>query len=413
MSKYTVLGLLAQVIILASYSTASAYLFEAHPGVHLAYEYTDNYFGSASDKRAESIYEAGPRLDLKWAIPTITATMSGYVARTLHHKFDQDDTTEANIAATTNIQGIQQSLDLTYAYLQTTTRETLAAPVGQSKTNSGGASYTKMLSPLLSINLGYNYSSFHYSSLTGEDEVTQIGKTRISYQLTRRNAVELFYEYDDYRYQISPNAISMSTGVDWHYTVTPRLLAGLHTNYMIQDRKDLPKEDIYDVMPTATYNLTQHTVFITSAGKSWLVTEHQDRQSIYSLKASLNYTAQQDRFTAAVAKGYTAQFTSNLYGIYETKSATLLFQKGIVSTLVGIIDFNIIKTVPSFNTNEIIPGLTTNREKETDTVGRATLVWDPNKYVTTKLIYEHLQHDFEIEGTERENRYRMVLEVRY
>jgi hypothetical protein len=412
--KYTILGLLLPAMILVYCGESSAYLFEAHPGVHLAYEYTDNYFGTAKDKRDESIYEVGPKLDLKWAIPAITATMSGYVTRTGHYRFNQDDSTEANIAAAASFLGIRQSLDLSYAYLQTERRATLAEPRGLSKTNSGSASYMKMLSPLFTVNLGYEYSSVHYSSLTGDDEVTQIGRTRITYQLTRRNSVDLFYEYEDYRYQIAPNANGMSTGVDWHYAATPRLLVGLHTNYKIQDRgKDLPKEDIYDLMPTATYNLSQHTSFTASAGKSWLVLEHSDRQSIYSMNATLNYTALQDMVALSVSKAYEAQFTSNLYGIYNTKSATLLLQKGIMRTLVGIIDFSLIRTIPISNANELIPVLVTHREDETDTVGRASLVWDPNKYLTVKGIYEYLQHDFEIADTERENRYRMVLEVRY
>jgi hypothetical protein len=127
----------------------------------------------------------------------------------------------------------------------------------------------------------------------------------------------------------------------------------------------------------------------------------------------MDYTLQQDKVAISVSKGYQEQFTSTLYGIYDTKSATLLLQKGLKQTLVGKIDIRIIRTEPTLNTNEVIPVLVTHTEEETDSVGRASLVWDPDKYVTVKAIYEYLQHDFEIADTEREKRYRMVLEVRY
>jgi hypothetical protein len=192
---------------------------------------------------------------------------------------------------------------------------------------------------------------------------------------------------------------------------------GIRTNYTEHDRDQLPDEYIYSVMPTTTYSLTQHTTLNLAAGQDWFVTKHQDRESIYSLDGSIEYAVRRDRATVRLTKGYQAQFTSNLYGIYETKTATVSLQKELIQTLAGIIDLSIIRTTPAFELPENLPpgmfGLDISTQEETDSIGRFTLQWDPNRYVTISGIYEHLQHDYEVSDTVRENRYRMVFEVRY
>jgi hypothetical protein len=409
--NYTAFGLFILAVIMPC-SNSQAYLFEIHPGVHAAYEYTDNYFGSSVNQRSDSIYEVGPRIGLRLATPTTNATLDGFVTKSFHNRVRRDDTTEASLASAATISGLRQTLELTYAYLQTTRRATLAEPPGLSKTHSAGASYTRELTSFTTVSLGYDYTD--YKPDLDEDELTQAARIRLTHLLTPRNSIDLTYEYDYYQYEITPNANVSNAGLAWNYTVTPRLVLGLSSNYRKQNRTDLPDEDIYDVMSNGTYSLTQYTRFSASVGESWLVTEHNDRQNIYSLSASVEYAFAQDRVAVSVSKGYSAEFTSNLYGIYDTKRASLALQKGILSTLIGIINLDIVRTIPAFDTTGIIiPVLISRTEEETDIVARATLEWTPVRYITARAIYEHLQHDFEITDTERENRYRMEVEVQY
>jgi hypothetical protein len=411
--KYTVAGLFTLVIILISYSGSQAYVFEAHPGLRLSYEYTDNEQGVAHNKKSDSIYEIGPRLDLLWKTPTITSDLSGYLTKSYHNRFDEDDETEADIEARMAITGIRQTLNLNYSYIQTTQRETLTIPAGLTKTNMAGASYMRRLTQFLTLNLDYTYESRNEPS-DGEDEVSQTGRTGITYQLDQWNSFDLSYEYDDYRYQINPDAQVNNAGLAWRYMWSQRTVIGIRSNYTKHDRDQLPDEFIYSLMPTVTYNLTQNTVVDLAAGQDWYVTKHQDRQSTFSMNGSIIYAAQKDRATIRMSRGYEAQFTSDLYGVYETKSATVSLQKEIVETLAGIIDLSIRRTTPVLNVPAIIPsGFFRSTEEETDTTGRATLKWDPNKYVTLSGIYERLHHDYETSDTVDENRYRMVLEVRY
>lgn len=415
MRKITVPGLISLVIILFYSSDSPAYVFEIHPGLRLAYEYTDNGNGLARDPVGESIYDIGPRLDVLWNTPTMRFDLGGYVTRTHHTRFNEDDTTEANATASAAITGVRQSLDLRYSYLQTTRRETLTIPSGLTKTNTAGVSYMRMLTQFLTMNIDYGYAS-RREPPGGEREVSNTGRGRLSYQMTTRNSVDLSYEYDDYRYEINPDAQVMITGLAWRYLWSPRMNFGVRGNYTRNNRDLLPNEYIYSVMPNVMYSITQHTTLNLAAGKDWYVTEHQDRQSTYSMDGSVEYAALQDRATVRLTKGYQAQFTSNLYGIYETKTATVSLQKELVQTLAGIIDLSIIKTTPSFDVPENIPPGTLfniSTQEETDTMGRFTLRWDPNRYLTLSGIYEHLQHDYEISDTVHENRYRMVLEVRY
>lgn len=415
MRKFTVPGLIPLVIILCYYSDSPAYVFEAHPGIRTSYEYTDNTNGSARDTQGESIFEIGPRLDMLWNTPTLRFDLGGYVTKSHHDRYSENDTTEANVAASAAITGIRQTLGLRYSYLQTRQRETLTIPAGETKTSTAGISWMRTLTQFLTLNLSYDYSS-RREPPGGEDEVSNTGRGSITYMLTPRNSFDVSCEYDDYNYQTEPDAKVMTTGLAWRYQWSPRMNLGVRTNYTEHERDQLPDEYIYSVMPTTTYSLTQHTTLNLAAGEDWYITKHQDRQSIYSLDGSLGYAARNDRASVHLSKGYQAQFTSNLYGIYETKSATVSLQKEIVETLAGIIDLSIIRTTPAFEVpDNLPPGFFQNisTEEETDSMGRATLRWDPNKYVTLSAIYEHLMHDYEISDSVRENRYRMVLEVRY
>jgi hypothetical protein len=135
-----------------------------------------------------------------------------------------------------------------------------------------------------------------------------------------------------------------------------------------------------------------------------LVMENQDRQRIYFMNASIEHVVEKDRIALTVSKSYTAQFTADLYGIYDTRSASLTWERKLLTALSSKAGLTYEKTIPTKGTIG---------EEQTDTVERASLVWNPINYLNADLSYQHLQHRLEITGTARENRYRMSVEVRY
>jgi len=105
-----------------------------------------------------------------------------------------------------------------------------------------------------------------------------------------------------------------------------------------------------------------------------------------------------------VSRGYSTEFTSNLYGIYETREASLTWKRKLLEALSSTAELTYLRTIPT----KIIMG-----EDERDTVERISLGWNPIEYLYADLSYLHLQHRYEISGTARENRYRLSVEVRY
>jgi hypothetical protein len=141
-----------------------------------------------------------------------------------------------------------------------------------------------------------------------------------------------------------------------------------------------------------------------SGGYSWLVMENQDRQNIYSMNASIEHVGENDKVAMTVLKNYTAQFTTNLYGIYDTRSASLTWERKLLTALSGTADLTYQRTIPTKGTID---------QEQTDSGGRVSLAWNPINYLNADLSYQHLMHKYEISGTVRENRYRMSIEVRY
>ena len=404
MRKSTIFAIftLAVILFMPGQSLA-AFTFQAHPGVHAAYEYTDNYLGTVSGEQSESTYEVGPSLDLICASPVATFDLTGYLARSLHKRFTEDDSTEASIASKFALSQVRQNLGLTYEYLQTRWRGSLGEPPGVLKRNTGAGDYTWQMTQQATLSLGYGIIDDNWQA-PHEDEISQDGSIQLSYLLSPRNTINLDFKYDYYDYQISQDVRVLNTNLAWWYAVTSRLSLGLNSRYTKEERGDLPNEDIYDLSASGNYSFTQFTSMSASGGYSWLVMENQDRQGIYFMNASVEHVFEKDTITMALSKGYTAQFTTNLYGTYDTKTASLTWEKRLLAGLSSSAELTYQRTIPAKGTTG---------EEQTDTGARASLVWNPIEYLKTDLSYQHLQHKFETTGTSRENRYRMSAEVRY
>jgi len=401
-STIFVIFTLAVILFMPGRSLA-AFTFEAHPGVHAAYEYTDNYLGTVSGKQSESTYEVGPSLGLRFASPVAIFDLTGYAARSIHKRFSQDDSTEASIASKFSLSQVRQMLGLTYEYLQTRWRGSLREPPGVLKRNIGGGNYTWQMTQQATLSLGYGIIDDNWQA-PHEDEISQDGSIQLSYLLSPRNTINLDFKYDYYDYQVSQDVRVLNTDLAWWYSVTSRLSLGLNSRYTKEERGDLPNEDIYDLSASGKYSFAQFTSMSVSGGYSWLVMENQDRQRIYFMNASIEHVVEKDRIALTVSKSYTAQFTADLYGIYDTRSASLTWERKLLTALSSKAGLTYEKTIPTKGTIG---------EEQTDTVERASLVWNPINYLNADLSYQHLQHRLEITGTARENRYRMSVEVRY
>jgi hypothetical protein len=401
MKKHTTTGFLILSAALVLYGNASAISFKAYPGLYTSYEYTDNYFGIAKGEQSESTYEVGPLLEIRGVAPAFECDLFARLSRSLHNRFDRDDATEADVTTHATLSQVHQRYGLAYEYLQTSRRATLAEPVGLLKSHIGSATFTSEMTPRATLSLGYDITK-DYREAPDEDQTSQAGNVLLSYQLTQRNTMDMTYRYDFYAYERSPDADVSTAGLAWWYTATPRLRVGLSSGYMHEKRDELTTENRYDLSANGTYSITEHTNFSISGGQSWLVMEHQDRENTYTMSASLGYAFDRDRVSISVSKGYTAEFTSTLYGVYDTRSASLTLEKALLAKLTGTAALTYAKTIPTRGTLG---------EEETDTVARASLAWDPIRYATVSAVYERLQHDYEISDTEKENRYRMIVEV--
>jgi hypothetical protein len=106
----------------------------------------------------------------------------------------------------------------------------------------------------------------------------------------------------------------------------------------------------------------------------------------------------------SLAKEYTTEFTDNRYGTYDTKTASLTWIRQWLQAW---------STSTGFTLSERKPSAETLEEDETESTTNVSLTWTPIEYFTGNVIYEHLQTNYESSDTVRENRYRLVMEVRY
>ncbi len=406
MRKHTILGILCLVTILIPGLDLMAFTFEAHPGLYTSYEYSDNYQGDSEDKLSESTYYVGPSLNLRCLSPSVSFDLTGRYARSYHQRFSEDDSPEIHLLTSVSYTVPRQTARFSYEFARTFSRESLTEPFGQVDRNIASIEYTDELSQNTHFNAGGNLLTEKWSNdvTTADDLVNSGGNIGITHRLNPLDTISLTARRDYYSYEIQQNVIGTQGGLDIRHVFSPVFSLSLGTAYNHLDRGHDPNEDRYDASMTGRYTISPSTVVSATGGYSWLIMEKRDRQSTYIARLSLDKSLAEDQFHLSVAKEYTAEFTTTLYGTYDTKTASLSWIRQWLQAWSSSTGFSISKRIPTTGT----PG-----ENETDSVANVTVTWRPIEYFTGNIIYEHLQTKYESSDTVKENRYRLVMEVRY
>ena len=406
MRKHAIPGILCLAIILLPGFDLMAFTFEAHPGLYTSYEYSDNYQGVAQDKLSESTYYVGPSLNLRCLSPSATFDLTGRYARSYHQRFSEDDSPEIHLLTSASFTAPGQAARFSYEFARTFSRESLTEPFGQVDRNIGSIGYTAELSQRTSMSAGGNILTEKWSNdaATGEDLVNTGGNIGITHQLNPLDTISLTARRDYYFYEIQQDVIGTQGGLDVRHVFSPIFNLSLGTTYHHDDRGHDPNEDRYDASLTGQYTISPSTTMSATGGYSWLIIENQDRQNAYLARLSLDKSLADDRFNVSLAKEYTTEFTDNRYGTYDTKTASLTWIRQWLQAW---------STSTGFTLSERKPSAETLEEDETESTTNVSLTWTPIEYFTGNVIYEHLQTNYESSDTVRENRYRLVMEVRY
>jgi hypothetical protein len=404
--KHAILGIFYLAISLLPGLDLMALTFEAHPGLYTSYEYSDNYQGVSKDKLSESIYYVGPSLNLRCLSPSATFDLTGRYARSFHQRFSEDDSPDINLLTSASFTAPRQMARFSYEFARTFSRESLTEPFGQVNRNIASLEYTNELSQNTHLNAGGNILTEKWSNdaPAGEDLVNTGGNIGITHQLNPLDTVSLTARRDYYSYEIRQNVIGTHGGLDIRHAFSPGFSLSLGTAYHHDNKGHDPNEDRYDANLTGHYTINPSTMISATGGYSWLIMERRDRQSAYIARLSLDKNLSDDHFHLSVAKEYTAEFTTNLYGTYDTKTASLSWTRQWLQAWSSSTEFSISKRIPTTGT----PG-----ENETDSVANVSVTWKPIEYFTGNIIYEHLQTKNESSDTVKENRYRLEMEVRY
>jgi hypothetical protein len=404
--KHAILGILGLVCVLFSGHDLLAFNFEAHPGLYTSYEYTDNYRGTVQNEQGDSIYYVGPSLGLTCTSPSTNFDLTGRYTKSFHHRFSEDDSPDIHLITHASIAAPQQETRFSYEFARTLTRESLNEPFGEVRRNTGSIGYTTALTQNTSINAGGNIQTekWNTTSATAQDLVYSGGNVGITHQLNPLDTISFKAQRDYYFYEISQDVIGTHSTLDIRHVLSPLFSLGLGTVYHHDDRGHDPNDDRYDVNLMGQYAMNQSTMMNVTGGYSWLIMERQDRQTTYITSVSLDKSRREDRFRLSIAKGFTAEFSTNLYGTYDTKTASFSWIRQWLQTWSSSTGLSISKRVPSMGTAG---------EDETDSNANISLTWKPIEYFTGDLTYVHLQTKYRTSGTARENRYTMTVEVRY
>jgi hypothetical protein len=404
--KHAILGIFVLVCVLLSGYNLLAFTFEAHPGLYTSYEYTDNYQGVVQNEQSESIYYVGPSLGLTCTSPSTNFDLTGRYTKSFHQKFSENDSPEIHLITHASFAAPRQQTRFSYEFARTLIRESLNEPFGEVRRNIGSIGYTVALTQNTSISAGGNILTEKWSNAaTGaQDLVNSGGNVGITHQLNPLDSISFTARRDYYSYEISQNIIETQSTLDIRHVLSPVFSLGLNTAYNHDDRGHDPSDDRYDVNMIGQYTMNQSTMMSVTGGYSWFVMEQQDRQVSYIARVSLDKNLKEDRFHLSVAKEYTTEFTTNLYGTYDTKTASLSWVRQWGQTWSSSTGMSISKRIPSMGTSG---------EDETDSNANISLTWKPIEYFTGDLKYEHLQTEYRTLGTARENRYTITVEVRY
>jgi len=386
---------------------AHAATFEFHGGFYTSYEYTDNYLGIPGNEQSDTIYEIGPSAQLLCRSANTTLDLSGHASRSFHQEYDDDDDTEVLLNSLYSASTIRDTLELGYGYTQTSRREDLTDARGNSVIHNGTLNYNRLLSPASSLRVGYVYTQERNPS--PDDDLVSHGFTgTFAHQLSERNTVRFTQGYSVHNYDESGDAWILRSSLGLARQVTMRSSLGTDLEYEHNEREDQPDGDIYNAFLSWGYSLTQATSLSLSAGYSWLSVESTDREQDFAARGELTRRTQNDTLSIRVSREYTAEFTTDRYGTYDARSIYASWERTLLRDLMLLSNITYEERKPVSDT-----GFNVITEEEKNFTGVVSLNWTPLEYLSIRPSYERLERNREISDTVRENRYRIIAEVRY
>jgi hypothetical protein len=406
--KHAILGIFGLVAILVPGHILMAFTFEVHPGLYTSYEYSDNYHGVSQGEQSESTYLIGPSLNLRCLSPSATFDLTGRYAKSFHQRFSEDDSPDISLITSASFKAPRQVARFSYGFERTLTRESLTDPFGEVYRHSGSIGYTAEISHDTRMNVDGDIHTEKWSddSTTEEDSVDTGGNIGITHQLNPLDTISLTARRNYLFYEISQDVVESQGGLDVRHLFSPIFNLSLGAAYNHFDRGHDPNEDRYSVTLTGQYSFNQSTTMSATGGYNWFIMENEDVQGENIARLSLDKTFQDDSFHFRIAKEYTSDYdyVVDRYGTFDTRSADLTWIRHWLQAWSSSVGFDITKRRP-------ISG--TIGEFEIDSNARVSVTWKPIEYFTGNIIYEHLQTNYESSDTVKENRYRLVVEVRY
>lgn len=389
--------------------------FEFHGGVYTSYEYTDNHEFTAHDERSDSIYQIGPSAEVNYQNGPTRLDLSGRWAKSFHQRSDQEDTDEIVLGSAFSTSKIRDTMSLGYAFTQTDRRSDIISDVvGKTRIHTGTFNYTSTLSQTSTLVLGYTFN-LENNPLPYEDITSHLTAATLSHQFSQRNSGDLRVGYDIYNYKGSDDdfedgddAKVLRSSLGFQSLVTPRTSIGTSLEFQNQNNDRLPDGDIYSAFLTWGYSLTASTNLLLSGGYNWFIMHGMDRQGAYATRGELTTRTLNDVFAIRVAREYVAEFTADRYGTYDSRTLSASWERTLLKDLrlLSTITYEDRRPVSAIETTSI-------QQEEKDFIGLVSLNWNPLRYLSITPSYEHRESEYEIADTERENRYRLIAEVRY
>jgi hypothetical protein len=402
-----------------SCGTSLADPVEFHGGVFTSYEYTDNYLGTSRDEESENIYEAGPSLSLLWDRQTTQLELSGHAARSIHRKFDDDDSTDVFLDSVFTATTTRDSLNISYGFSKTNRREALSEVSGDARRQRAALAYTRALTRDVTLGLDYGYSTENYR-YPNDDIVSHSITGTVADRVLEHTTVRLNGGYDLHYYyngdQYDTWNVRSGLGVDQQ--VTDRTTISLDGSRNHQGRLHLPDADITSAYLTWAYVLTSNMDLSLSGGYNWLSMEDLDNERTHLARGEITYHTQYDTLALRASREYEAEFTEDRYGIYDTRSVELSWRRDMLREL-------FLMTTVSYDQRKPVSDVDaySRIEDEKDFAGSISLNWTLFEHLIITPSYRRLHRvveetDITIPGhtvteTERENRYMIRVEVRY
>lgn len=402
--------ILGGLFLAAAFCTsAGAAPLEFHGGLYTSYEYTDNYLGTSENEQGDYIYKVGPSAQVIYTSGTAKLDLAGRFARSMHQEFTEDDSNDILVNSLYTVTSPVSSFLLGYSYTEAFRNSVVSNVSGNSRVQTGRVNYTRGLTSGTTGGLSYIY--YQEDNDGSEDDIVSHGATvSLDHQITQRVSLHLTEGYDTHRYEIRSNSQTMRSTLSLERSMTQKMSLSADGEYrhIVQEDDDVPDADITNAFLTMKYAFSPALRTTISAGYSWLTMEDMDREQTYALRAEVRYETPYDVLSLRASREYVAEFTADRYGTYEARSLYATWEKSLLR------DLKLYSNI-TYEERRPVSGNTLSpiQDKEQDISGLISLTWNPMKYLFITPGYEHYEQMNEHEDTQKENRYKVVVEVRY